>query len=135
MTDKPIPRKNKSEDLDFQMAFYEGILKENPDFVDALIVLGEVYTKKGRYEEGLRVDKRLSKLRPQNPIVHYNLACSLSLLGDITNSFKAIKRAVELGYGDIVFLNNDPDLQNLRTDKRFEEFIKKIEKSSSGQAR
>jgi predicted Zn-dependent protease len=87
--------------------------------------LGEIYTKKGRYAEGLRVDKRLSKLRPQNPIVHYNLACSLSLLEDITSSFKALKRALELGYEDISFLNNDPDLLNLRRDKRFEEFIKK----------
>lgn len=112
-------KKRKGEDLDFQMAFYEGILKENPGFVEALIALGEIYTKKGLYEKGLRVDKKLSKLRPDNPIIHYNLACSLSLLGNVADSFKTLKRAIDLGYDDIAFMKNDPDLSNLRSDKRF----------------
>ena len=122
--------KNKAEDLDFQMVFYEGIVKENPAFAEALIALGEIYTKKGLHEKGLRVDKKLTKLRPDNPIVHYNFACSLSLVGDITSSFKAVRRAIELGYDDFGFMNSDPDLLNLRRDKRFEEFFKKIRKGS-----
>jgi tetratricopeptide (TPR) repeat protein len=124
-------KKPKSEDLDFQMAFYEGILKEKPDFVDALTALGEIYTKKGFYEKGLKVDKKLSKLRPDNPIVHYNLACSLSLIGDIANSFKAIKRAISLGYKDFIFMDNDPDLSNLRRDGRFNAFVKEVREGAS----
>jgi tetratricopeptide (TPR) repeat protein len=119
-------KKIKAQDLDFQMEFYEGILTENPDFADALIALGEIYTKKGLYEKGLKVDRKLAKLKPDNAIVHYNLGCSLSLVGDIANSFKAIKRAIDLGYDDFGFMNNDPDLSNLRQDGRFEELIKKI---------
>jgi len=115
----------KQEALDFQMAFYEAILKENPDFADALIALGEIYTKKGFYEKGLKVDKKLSKLRPDNPNVYYNLACSLSLVGDLTRSFKAIKRAIDLGYNDFIFLSNDPDLSNLRQDERFAALLEK----------
>ncbi len=121
----PTPKKEKnSKDLDFQMSFYEGIVKENPGFVEALIALGEIYTKKGLYDKGLRIDKKLIKLRPENPIIHYNLACSLSLTGDITSSFKAIKRAITLGYDDFGFMKNDPDLNNLRQDSRFWELIK-----------
>ena len=127
----PVPKKQKSAlDLDFQMAFYEGILKENPDFVDALIALGEIYTKTGFYEKGLKVDRKLSKLRPDNPIIHYNFACSLSLMGDITNSFKAIKRAIALGYNDFGFMEKDPDLVNLRRDERFWGLIKDMRRNS-----
>ena len=125
----PIPRKQKDEDLDFQLAFYEGIVKDNPDFAEALIVLGEIYTKKGFYEKGLSVDKKLSKLRPDSPFAHYNLACSLSLLGDITGSFKALKQAIELGYDDFLFMRNDPDLSNLRCDERFCDLIKRVKKT------
>ena len=122
------PRKPKSEDLDFQMAFYEGIVRDNPHFIDALMALGEIYSKKGFYEKSLKVDQRLSKLRPENPIVQYNLACSFSLIGDITSSFKAIKRAVSLGYDDFQFMTNDPDLTNLRRDQRFVTFLEKLRK-------
>ena len=90
-----------------------------------LIALGEIYTKKGLYEKGLKIDKKLSKLRPDNPVIHYNLACSLSLMGDIANSFKAIKRAISLGYNDFSFMHNDPDLSNLRRYERFWELMKK----------
>lgn len=122
------PKKPKGEDLDFQMAFYEGIVRENPNFAEALIALGEIYTKKGRYEKGLAVDRKLAKLRPDNPIIHYNLACSLSLLGDITGSFQAIQRAIELGYSDFVFMDHDPDLSNLKRDQRFLELMRKAKK-------
>ena len=101
-------------------------LKNNPNFAQALIALGEIYTKKGLYDKGLNIDKRLLKLKPDSPIVHYNLACSLSLLGDISASFKAIKRAIDLGYDDFPFMHNDPDLSNLRSDERFLELIKKV---------
>ena len=123
-------KKPKLEDLEFQMVFYEGILRQRPDFIDVLIVLGEIYTKKRLYEKGLKVDKKLSKLRPQSPIIHYNLACSFSLVGDTLNSFKAIKRAILLGYDDFIFMDSDPDLSNLRRDDRFTTFVKKIRKGS-----
>jgi len=121
-------RKPKAEDLDFQMGFYEGIIKDNPNFAEALIALGEIYTKKGLYEKGLKIDKRLIKLRPGSSIAHYNLACSLSLMSDLTSSFKALKRAIELGYDDLMFMNGDPDLSNLRGDNRFKALVKMIQK-------
>lgn len=123
-------RKPKAEDLDFQMAFYEGIVKDNPDFAEALIALGEIYTKKGFYEKGLKIDKKLIKLRPDSSIAHYNLACSLSLMSDLTCSFNALKRAIELGYDDVIFMNGDPDLSNLRGHGRFKELVKMIQKES-----
>jgi len=123
-----VPKKPPKEDLDFQMAFFEGVLRRRPDYVDALIALGEIYTKKGLYRKGLRVDKKLSRLRPDNPIVYYNLACSLSLLGDLSKSFEAIERAITLGYEDIAFMCKDPDLSNLRQDERFGELVEKAKR-------
>ncbi len=121
----PSSKKSKSQDLDFQLNFYEGIVRENPVFAEALIALGEIYTKKGLYDKGLAVDKKLVLLRPENPVIHYNLACSFSLLGDVKNSFKAIRRAISLGYNDFNFMYKDPDLSNLRSNERFQEFMKK----------
>ncbi|MGE5279983.1 MAG: TPR end-of-group domain-containing protein [Deltaproteobacteria bacterium] len=112
------------------MCFYEALLCRRPRYIDALIVLGEIYTRKGLFAKGLEVDRRLADLKPDNPIVHYNLACSLSLLGDITAALEAIKKAVRLGYNDFQYMNRDPDLRNLRRDERFGKFFRQLEPPS-----
>ena len=114
---------NPQEDLDFEISFYEKILQENPDFVDALIALGDTYTRRGRYEEGLKVDQRLARLKPDDPVVHYNLACSYSLLKMAEPSLKALKKAIQLGYRDFAFMQRDPDLEFIRRDPRYEELL------------
>ncbi len=107
------------EDLDFEIPFYEDILKSKPDLVDALIVLGDAYTKKGLYDKGLEVDLRLSKLRPKDATVHYNLACDYTLLKRTDEAIATLERALKLGYRAFEHMSKDPDLDNIRGDARF----------------
>lgn len=111
------------DDSDFEINFYKRLLEKSPNFVEALMALGDVYTKKGMYQEGLEIDERLAKLRPYSSSVLYNLACSYSLLEDIHNAFNAIQRAIECGYRDFDYILKDRDLENLRQDKRFREYF------------
>lgn len=117
--------KRQIENLDFEISFFEGIIKNNPNYIDALIPIGDAYTKRGYYEKGLEVDLKLSSLLPKDPVVHYNLACSYSLLGKIDLSLDAIKKAISLGYKDLKWMNRDPDLENARKDVRYKCLIKK----------
>lgn len=119
------------EDLDFEISFYESLLKENPDFVDALIALGDAYTKRGRYKEGLKIDLRLAKLKPDEPVVHYNLACSYSLLRMSDLCLKALEKALCLGYQDLAFMEKDPDLEFIRKDPRYKELLSRLIKKKS----
>src|SRR5881227_3981270 len=66
--------------LDFELDFFGGILERAPDYVDVLRVQGNNLTLKGRFPDGLQIDKRLVQLRPNDPLAHYNLACSFALL-------------------------------------------------------
>lgn len=116
-------KKNISEDIDFEIRFLEGVLEKSPHFIEALINLGDLYTKKGSYRQGLDVDLKLAELRPEDPMVLYNLACSYSLVGDLEKSFEAIKASVEKGYEDFQYLENDDDLVNLRQFPPFEDFF------------
>jgi len=113
---------------DFEIRFYEKLLKINPNFIQALSCLGDAYTRKGFYKEGLDIDRRLVKLNPEDPVVHYNLACSLSLVGDLDSSFRELKRAVLLGYDDFPYISTDPDLEALRKDPHFKDFFQKIKR-------
>jgi tetratricopeptide (TPR) repeat protein len=113
-------------DMDFEMKFYEGLVAKMPDFVPALEQLGELYTKKGMYKEGLAIDERLSKLKPEDPFVLYNLACSYSLLENTDEALKIIKRAIDCGYDDFAFMSKDDDLAHLRSDDRFKKYLSRL---------
>lgn len=96
--------------MDFEIAFYERLLAETPDFVDALRALGEAYSRRGWYEKGLRVDEQLIRLKTSDPMVWYNLACSYSLLNRLDEAIDALRKAIGLGYDDFEYLLKDPDL-------------------------
>ena len=119
-TRPPRGRSASKEDLEFEIRFFEGISHRDPDFIEALQILGDAYTKTGQWEKGLKVDERLAKLCPDNPLVFYNLACSYALLKHVDEAFAALDQAVRLGYNDARWLTKDPDLDNLRQDNRFE---------------
>ncbi|HTX20776.1 MAG TPA: hypothetical protein VMD27_02790 [Candidatus Aquilonibacter sp.] len=101
-------------DLDTRIEFMEGLVRRDPNYVDALQLLGDHYTQRGRFDEGLKVDERLARLEPQNPLVFYNLACSYSLTDQFDRAVLALEKALQLGYRDFDWLAKDPDLKKLR---------------------
>ena len=126
--------KTHDNDINFEIEFCERFLKERPHFTPALMMLGDLYTKKGRFQEGLKIDQQLARLHPQNPEVFYNLACSYSLLNDVEKSFECLKQALALGYEDIEFLQQDDDLKNLRQVESFQKYFEELwsKQKSSG---
>jgi tetratricopeptide (TPR) repeat protein len=113
--------------LDFEIDFFQGILDRQPNHVDVLRVQGNNLTLKGRYAEGLQIDKKLALLRPDDPLVHYNLACSLSLLRKKEAALKTLRRAIELGYRDFDYIKEDRDLDFVRSDPRFKQLLGEFE--------
>ena len=105
--------------LEFLAEFHETALRHRPAQPELLSELGQVYTRLGRFAEGLAVDRELVTLVPDNPTVHYNLACSLALSGRPGEALDALEQAVRLGYDDDAFLESDEDLTSLRSEPRF----------------
>jgi len=118
--------KGLEKDIEFEIEFYEGLLKYNPDFEAALIALGDAYTRAGFYEEGLSVDQHLARLRPGDPVVLYNLACSFSLLNQPDKALIVIKQALALGYGELEYLQMDDDLKALRALPEFQKYFEPL---------
>jgi tetratricopeptide (TPR) repeat protein len=110
---------------EFQLRILEAALKNDEDNFDVLFELGNAYTRAGRYEEGLRVDQKLTRLQPANPIAHYNFSCSLSLLGRIDEALEELEKSFRLGYREYNHIVSDPDLDNLRKDRRFNELVER----------
>ena len=119
----------RQSQLEFELDFFEGILNRNPDYVDVLRVYGNNLTLKGRFADGLKIDRRLVGLRPKDALAHYNLACSLSLLNKIEPALRALRKAIELGYRDFRYLREDRDLAAVRKDPRFRQLLREFEKA------
>ena len=114
--------------LDFEIDFFGRILERCPDYVDVLRVQGNNLTLKGRFAEGLSIDRRLVQLRPGDALAHYNLACSYALLKKIDGALKSLRKAIELGYRDFRYMREDRDLDALRHDPRFRQLLRECEK-------
>jgi tetratricopeptide (TPR) repeat protein len=124
----PRKRMTRQEmrDLDLEISFLEGIVRRSPAYIEALQILGDDYTRRGRFTEGLKVDERLSRLRPDDSLVHYNLACSYSLTGQVEMAIEALESAINLGYRDFKWMTQDPDLKNLRDHAEYKRIRAKV---------
>lgn len=110
---KRLSRQEK-RDLDIEIGFLEGVISRDPQYVDALQILGDDYTKRGDFLDGLKIDQQLADLKPADAMVYYNLACSYSLTEQYQQAAEALGRAIDLGYRDFKWLAEDPDLEELR---------------------
>jgi tetratricopeptide (TPR) repeat protein len=126
-TSSPLARLADQSQLDFELDFFSAVLQRYPDYVDVLRVLGNLLTLKGRYAEGLQVDRRLVQLRPTDALAHYNLACSYALLKRADQALKTLRRAIELGYRDFRYMREDRDLDAIRHDPRFRQLLREFE--------
>jgi tetratricopeptide (TPR) repeat protein len=122
---KPLARKEARE-LDVKINFLEGLVRRDPQYVEALQMLGDHYTHRGDYDQSLKVDERLSRLEPRNPMVFYNLACSYSLNREFDRAAASLEKALSLGYRDFKWLAKDPDLRQLRQHPLYRSIESKI---------
>jgi tetratricopeptide (TPR) repeat protein len=109
--------------LDFELEFYDHLLRRVPDFADALRAQASNLTTKGLLKEGLKVDQKLVQVRPHDPTAHYNLACRYALLKQPDMALSTLRRAIELGYRDFQYMVRDRDLDSIRKDPRFRELL------------
>lgn len=113
------------QDPAFEIEFYERILRRDPLQIDVMRQLGHLYTRAGKLGDGLRVDRALAVLCPEDPVAHYNLACSYALLARDEEALLSLADALRLGYRDLDHIRNDPDLARLRKDPRFRALLER----------
>ncbi len=119
-------RKADDPEVRVELNFLEGLNNRCPDDARILKALGDLYTGVGEHQKGLEVDERLVRLCPDESGVWYNLGCSYALLGRKDDAFRALFKAVELGYVDHDWMLRDKDLESIRRDTRFRQLLKRV---------
>ena len=109
-----------------ELGFLESIARRLPGDTGVLKALADLYTRVGRHAEGLLIDQRLSVLLPHDPLVWYNLGCSLALMDRHDEACAALDNAIAKGYRDWRWMQEDQDLRALHHNARFSELIKRL---------
>jgi Flp pilus assembly protein TadD len=110
----------------FDVQFYERVLERQPNDIRILKLLGELYARQGRHDRSLEIDRRLVNLLPRDGTVHYNLACSLAMVGNSQEAVAALAHALELGYNDFGQLEVDPELDGVRGRPEFQTLLRRF---------
>lgn len=121
---------SRPHDHEFEIGFFESILKRDAAYTDVIEILGGLYTKHGRVSDGLKMDRKLVRLLPNNATAHYNLACSLALVKRKADALRALRQAVELGYRDFDWMQQDPDLEGLKHHPDFAALLAQLKPQS-----
>src|ERR1700740_2975598 len=61
--------REEEKDSETKIGFMEGGVRRDPGFVEALQILGDDYTRRGKYVAGLKVDEQLAQLRPSDDLI------------------------------------------------------------------
>lgn len=117
------PKKTLQRPQRVELEFLEGVRRRVPGHEPVLQALGHLYTRVGRFQDGLEVDQELTRLDPAAPQNWYNLACSHALLAEREAALAALKRAIDLGYDDADWMREDKDLISLRDDPAFQSLL------------
>ncbi|MEN8662735.1 MAG: TPR end-of-group domain-containing protein [Lentimonas sp.] len=104
----------KRVNFDFELSFFEKLHKRIPKDVRVTSILAHIYTQTGQIDAGLRLDRKLVRLTPEDPTAHYNLACSLCLKNRYADAVRTLRDAITHGYDDFQWMQNDPDLHELQ---------------------
>ena len=110
---------------EFDRLFFQEIIRRGCDNPDVLRRQAELLSCSGDYATALDLDRTLAARYPEDRVVHYNLACSLSMTGHHGEALKALERAIELGYVDFAHIEADSDLDPVRDLPGFQELLRR----------
>ena len=98
----------------------ENHLKEIPDDARARMQLAITFAALGRPDDATREASFAMMLRPNEPTVLYNAACTFCMLDKKAEALEALGKAWDAGFKDAVWARRDPDLTLLHGEPDFE---------------
>jgi len=97
-----------------------------PDEARPYSLGASVLIRLGEIERSKQWTQQAMQLAPNDPLVLYNAACNLALLGESERALGGLERALEAGVSVADWIKHDPDFESLRNHPRFQTIVKRI---------
>jgi len=102
------------------------VVTDHPDNAKAWFNLGLAQHLQAKYQKAVVSWEESLALNYDKATNHYNLACANARLGYKDKAFNHLEEAIAAGFRDPKSLENDSDLESLRSDKRWTALIAEI---------
>ncbi|MGB7921884.1 MAG: winged helix-turn-helix domain-containing protein [Pyrinomonadaceae bacterium] len=97
----------------------------DPDSTDAVEAIGYVYAVTGRRNEARRVLAELQETAKRKEVSRYNIALIYAALGEKDQAFEWLEKAAADQSLQTIYLRFDPQLDVLKSDPRYNEFLRR----------
>jgi len=114
-------------DLNTAVAETRDFLTSHADHQGALSTLRYFYYLQGNYPEALAAAQKLMAFGTPDADQWYDLASAYAVAHQPDSAFQALDKAIGLGWNDLQYMNNDPDLASLRSESRWTQTQQKIQ--------
>lgn len=106
---------------------YEAVIENDPQSAASWFGLAYCLHMSGDYEKAIDAHQKAASFEQYKGISLYNLACAYALTGRTDKALKALEGSRAAGFDLAQPLRSDSDLDSLRSDPRFEQFVADIE--------
>jgi adenylate cyclase len=100
--------------------------KVTPDDARALCFGAGVLALRGQRDRAIEWVEAALQSRENEPQFLYNAACTFAQLGEDGRALDLLERAVDLGYGDRVWIEHDSDFASLHGTPRFDMLLQRM---------
>lgn len=107
-------------------AHYREMARRHPDDAQAWFMLGFSVHYQGRYDEARQLFLDAEKLGSNKGLVHYNLACGYAQQGEEKKALQELKIAMEVGFNQPDWAEEDPDLESIRMNEQFHKIVNQM---------
>ena len=90
-----------------------------PDNVHAWLAIGWCQKRTDRIDLAIDAIEHALNIDPSEALIHYNLACYLSLVGDKTRALRHLSEALTIDSDYRMLIDDEPDFDPLRSDPDF----------------
>ena len=94
-----------------------------PGNVSVAIALGWCYKRTHRLAQAIDALEKALSIAPEEPLLHYNLSCYWSLLGDADRAIAELRAAIDLEPEFRGRIASEPDFNSIRSRPEFERIV------------
>ncbi|MGQ9575521.1 MAG: TPR end-of-group domain-containing protein [Thermoguttaceae bacterium] len=105
------------------LPFLEKAAQALPEDIHVWLALGWCYKRTGRIDRAVEAMQQALKAKPREALLHYNLACYLSLAGQRERALEHLAKAFALDPEYRQLVPGEPDFDPLRSDPQFQALL------------
>jgi len=122
-----LGHRDEASDADRQgVKVADAHLELNPDDARAWYLSAGALMRLGQRDQALERARRALAIDPEDAGLLYNVACVYALAGSSEEALDHLDKAIQNGFGQREWLENDSDLDPVRDEPRFQALLRKL---------